>query len=268
MPNLGIPPVWFLGVAFTPLELDTVVRTVTARSAALPFVYICTPNAQHVVIYHREAAALRSAHDSAWMRTCDSRVLSILARWLFGKQLPVATGSDLAARLFETVVKPDDPITIIGVSNDDVVRLCQRYGLRRVAHHEPPMGFIDQPQAVSACVRFVQNHPARFVFICCGFPRSELLALAIEKTGGATGIALCVGSAILFLTGSVRRAPRLWQYLGVEWLYRIWQEPHRLLRRFWHQQLPVLGLVLRARLRPTLHGPPSEPMDRVGHRDP
>ena len=40
------------------------------------------------------------------------------------------------------------------------------------------------------------------------------------------------GAAIDILAGITRRAPRPWQRLGIEWLYRVLQEPRRMLRRY------------------------------------
>ncbi|AYR31322.1 hypothetical protein C1I94_05375 [Akkermansia muciniphila] len=55
--------------------------------------------------------------------------------------------------------------------------------------------------------------------------------------GGAEGIAapavyVGVGAAFAFHAGTVKRAPRWMQKNGLEWLYRIYREPGRLLRRY------------------------------------
>jgi N-acetylglucosaminyldiphosphoundecaprenol N-acetyl-beta-D-mannosaminyltransferase len=41
-----------------------------------------------------------------------------------------------------------------------------------------------------------------------------------------------VGGSFDVLAGKVRRAPRAWQRMGLEWLYRVWQEPGRLWKRY------------------------------------
>jgi UDP-N-acetyl-D-mannosaminuronic acid transferase (WecB/TagA/CpsF family) len=47
-----------------------------------------------------------------------------------------------------------------------------------------------------------------------------------------TGTYLCVGAAVDFAAGAVTRAPRLLQDAGLEWAYRLLQEPRRLWRRY------------------------------------
>ena len=235
----------FLGVRFTPLTLQAAREAVVARPAGADFAFVITPNAQHAVIYDRAGAALRPIQAHAWLSLVDSRVMSLIARRVFGLDLPVATGSDLCAALFADDISPDDPVTVIGGSDELARRLCAQYGLRHLAMHVPPMGFIDNPAEVARCIDFVRAHPARFVFVACGFPRSERLCLALRQAGGITGTGLCIGASLLFLVGLVRRAPEGWSRLGLEWLYRILQEPRRLLPRLFHEQLPVLGLAFR-----------------------
>jgi exopolysaccharide biosynthesis WecB/TagA/CpsF family protein len=65
-----------------------------------------------------------------------------------------------------------------------------------------------------------------------GCPQQEILAKALQSRGRARGLALCVGASINFLTGSERRAPKWIQYAGLEWLYRLLNDPTRLARRY------------------------------------
>ena len=54
-----------------------------------------------------------------------------------------------------------------------------------------------------------------------------------------------VGGSFDVLAGKVRRAPRLWQQLGLEWLYRVSQEPRRLWKRYLVTNTIFCGMVLR-----------------------
>jgi exopolysaccharide biosynthesis WecB/TagA/CpsF family protein len=94
------------------------------------------------------------------------------------------------------------------------------------------MGFIHDEAAIQAAVGFVQAHPARFVFLCVGSPQQERLAARIQATGGATGVGLCLGAALEFVTGAKRRAPAWMQRAHLEWLHRLGSEPRRLWRRY------------------------------------
>jgi exopolysaccharide biosynthesis WecB/TagA/CpsF family protein len=59
-----------------------------------------------------------------------------------------------------------------------------------------------------------------------------IVARRIADHSQATGIGLCVGASIDFLTGKQRRAPLWVQKAGLEWLYRLLSDPRRLASRY------------------------------------
>jgi exopolysaccharide biosynthesis WecB/TagA/CpsF family protein len=96
------------------------------------------------------------------------------------------------------------------------------------------------------CIRFVEENPARYVFLATGAPRSEALAARIAARGLAVGTGLPIGSSLHFVAGLRRRAPGWVQRLGLEWLHRLALEPRRLWRRVFVDSLPVLRLAAPA----------------------
>ncbi len=242
----GLPCRTFLSLAFSMLHFAELTSWLANRRPADGFIYLATPNAQHATQYNRGETDFVAGLRGAAVLTCDSRILRLLAGALFRIDLPLVAGSDLTARLFETVIHADDPITIIGGDATMEIRLRERFGLTRLALYAPPFGFSHDARELQRCHEFIVAHPARFVFLACGAPQSELLGAYLAEQGGVTGIGLCIGASLHFITGQLRRAPRPVQRLGMEWLYRLTQEPRRLAPRFWRNQLPVLWLVLRA----------------------
>ena len=87
----------------------------------------------------------------------------------------------------------------------------------------------------------------RFSFIGVGSPRQEILARALAARGRARGTALCVGASLLFLSGEERRAPRALQGVGLEWAWRLAQDPRRLARRYLVEDPVIIALLLRER---------------------
>jgi exopolysaccharide biosynthesis WecB/TagA/CpsF family protein len=171
-----------------------------------------------------------------------------------GIELRVCTGSDLTANLFAAVIRPNDPIVLIGASPRQAQQLRARYGLQRLEHFDPAMGFINDPDAVETCLRFIEaRSPFRFCVLAVGSPQQEMLARQLKARGVARGLALCVGASINFLTGDERRAPRWMQRCGAEWAYRLMQSPGRMAQRYLVRGPRVFGLLRRARIvvRPT-----------------
>jgi len=209
---------------------DEVLSIVLQRSPELPFAYVVTPNVDHVVRLDEQRERLERCYQEAWLSVCDSSVLVALAR-LLGTKVPLVTGSDLAAALFDRL-DPADTVTVIGCEPEVVQAIKNRYGLERVNHYNPPMGFITDEAEVQACVDFVIDHPARFVIFCVGSPQQEILANRLLHAGGAVGVGFCVGSALRFLAGGEERAPKALRGSGLEWAYRLAQDPKRLWRRY------------------------------------
>lgn len=221
----------FLNLGFDGCDLDTALDAVSVRASLdLPFAYVATPNVDHVVGLAQEPAR-RTLYTRAWMLLNDSSVLAALARRV-GLTLPVATGADLAARLFAEVIDPGEPITIIGGAHADVEMLKAAYGLKDVRWHNPPMNLKQKPAAVVRAASFAARQKSRFTFICVGAPQQEMVAYAIAEHGGARGVGLCVGAGLDFLTGKTARAPMWLRRCGLEWLHRLMHEPARLWRRY------------------------------------
>jgi len=254
-PKADVSALRYLGTRFTPLSLVQAQSLLAARAADAPFSYVVTPNSQFVVYAAKGDRRFQAPIERAWLAPNDSRVLARLARMFRGIDLQVCTGSDLTACLFAQTIEPTDRIAVIGGDDQLALLLRARYALSGLVQHRPPMGFIHSEAAVAACVDFARQARARFLFIACGAPQSEQLALRIMEQG-ATGTGLCVGSSLLFLTGQIPRAPQFCQRLGLESLYRLVKEPGRLWRRFLTGQLPVLWLALREAMRRERAGKP------------
>lgn len=221
----------FLGFRFSGLDLDAAVDAVSARATLdLPFAYVATPNVAHAVGLDDEPGRW-ALYDAAWLTLNDSRILKRLAAKA-NIDLPQATGADLTERLFDTVIDRHEPVVVIGGDEKGIAELKQRYGLTDLRWHDAARNLKDNPHAVVDAAAFAARQDARFIFICVGAPQQEMIAYAIAQHAGATGVGLCVGAALEFLSGRKARAPRWMRGMGLEWLHRLASEPARLWRRY------------------------------------
>jgi N-acetylglucosaminyldiphosphoundecaprenol N-acetyl-beta-D-mannosaminyltransferase len=233
-----------LGLDFADLDAAAAAALIAQQSAGVPFRYVVTPNADHLVRLARQPE-LAAAYEGAWLRLLDSRVVARAAR-LLGLAAPlVAPGSDVTALLLAAYLRPGERVTIIGLRPARLRALARRYALTDVAHHDPPMGFEGDASAFRAAIEFVVAHPARVTFIAVGSPRQELLAAAIVGTGRARGIGLCVGASLDFLSGAIPRAPVWMRCSGLEWLHRLAADPRRLAWRYLVEDPVVFALLFR-----------------------
>jgi exopolysaccharide biosynthesis WecB/TagA/CpsF family protein len=194
--------------------------------------FVVTPNVDHLIRYNDDAT-FRDHYRAATYILMDSRFASRLVRLLKGLKLRVCTGSDLTAALFTKVIAPMDRVVLIGGSEQQAEAIAQKFGLRDLHHHNPPMGFIRDAAATERCLEFIEAaSPFRFCFLAVGSPQQEMVAHTLRTRGRARGLALCIGASLNFITGAERRAPKWMQRLGIEWLYRLAQDPHRLAGRY------------------------------------
>jgi exopolysaccharide biosynthesis WecB/TagA/CpsF family protein len=233
-----------LGLNFADLDVAAAAALIAQQKADAPFRYVVTPNADHLVRLARRPLLVR-AYEDAWLRLLDSRVVAGAAR-LLGLAVPcVAPGSDLTAALLAAHLVAGERVTIIGLRPAWLPVLVRRYGLAEVAHYDPPMGFENDPEAFRMAIRFVVAHPARFIFLAVGSPRQEMLAAAIAATGQASGVGLCIGAGLDFLSGALPRAPGWMRRSGLEWLHRLACDPRRLARRYLVEDPAVFALLVR-----------------------
>jgi exopolysaccharide biosynthesis WecB/TagA/CpsF family protein len=216
---------------FDPFDLAAFTRE-AARFGQDRYGYVVTPNVDHLVRYHEDAGFRACYRDAAYV-LLDSRVAAGLIRALKAVSVPVCPGSDLTLALLAQAARPADRIVFIGGSAGQCAGISARFRLTNVRHHNPPMGFINDPEAVARCLEFIEGaSPFRFCFLAVGSPQQEALARMLGKRGRARGLALCVGASLNFISGAEKRAPLWMQRCALEWLYRLAQDPRRMARRY------------------------------------
>lgn len=143
-------------------------------------------------------------------------------------------GPELMARLCERAAAEGVGVYLYGSYPDVVAKLADNLvgrfpGLRVVGAEpsafRPLTGAEDRD-----LVRRVNESGAGLLFVGLGCPRQE--AFAAEHRHSIQAVQLCVGAAFDFHAGNKKMAPPWMQDRGLEWFYRLAQEPGRLWRRY------------------------------------
>jgi exopolysaccharide biosynthesis WecB/TagA/CpsF family protein len=196
------------------------------------FGYIVTPNVDHI-IRHYQDHHFRDLYSQASYVLLDSRFLAHTLGLVRRQLLRVCLGSDLTTAILQRVIKPLDAAVLVGGTAEQAQFLRAKFGLKSLTHIDPPMNFIRDPNAVETCLQDIEAVGTfRFCFLAIGSPQQEIIAQKLKERGKARGLALCVGAAINFMTGSEKRAPLWVQEAGLEWLYRLIRDPRRLWKRY------------------------------------
>ena len=232
--------VHFLNMPFDTFDQSAVLKTLNAARPGDPYRYIVTPNVDHVIRAAREPALLAS-YEAAYLSVCDSTPIVKLAR-ILRMDLPLVTGSDMTVRLFQSVLRSGDQVTLIAASDDLVTGLEHAFPNVRFRSLVPPAGVARDPSLVDRCAEFVAATQPRFTLLAIGSPASEMIAHRLGRDNRATGTALCIGAGIEFLLQKKKRAPMWMRRTGLEWLHRLASEPRRLWRRYVYAVIPLARL--------------------------
>jgi N-acetylglucosaminyldiphosphoundecaprenol N-acetyl-beta-D-mannosaminyltransferase len=165
-------------------------------------------------------------------------------------------GIDLFERLLQLANERNYSIYLLGATQDVMDRLLDRittqYPKLRIAGSRN--GYFDGAQAEQIALQIKELHPD-MLFLGMTSPKKEIF---LAQWAGLLDVAVChgVGGSFDVLSGQVKRAPAVWQRLGLEWLYRVVQEP----RRMWRRYLVTNSIFICLLLREIFHrSPPLAP---------
>jgi len=150
-------------------------------------------------------------------------------------------------------------VAMIGATPDIVRRAAVAMQRRfpRASLHPIPTPFPLGPEENQLVVEEIRKANAEIVLVALGAPKQERWVQAhLERCGASVGIG--IGSAFDIICGDKPRAPQWMQRMGLEWLYRMLQEPRRLGRRYLIEDSPFLfhlaAELMRRRSLPSLGG--------------
>jgi N-acetylglucosaminyldiphosphoundecaprenol N-acetyl-beta-D-mannosaminyltransferase len=149
------------------------------------------------------------------------------------------TGIDFAEQLCRIAAVEGWPVYFLGsrgnTASDCARALAAKYPGLTIAGARDGYFAMNDPETANAVAR----SGARILFVAMGIPRQEKwVALHAERLGGI--LAVGVGGAFDVLSGHLKRAPAKLQKFGLEWLFRLCQEPFR-----WRKDLRLIAFVAR-----------------------
>jgi N-acetylglucosaminyldiphosphoundecaprenol N-acetyl-beta-D-mannosaminyltransferase len=202
---------------------------------------IATVNMDFVRI-GRKDAAFRDAVNQADLAVPDGVPVIWLSR-LLGTPLPErVTGVDIVEQGAALAAKQGYRIFLLGaapgIADAAATELRVRYpGLDVAGTYSPPMGPFT-PQEDTRMVAAVRAVSPDILFVAFGAPRQDVW---IREHLEELNVPVCVGvgGTFNFLAGTVKRAPQWMRRSGLEWAYRVGQEPRRLWRRYLLEDLPI-----------------------------
>jgi N-acetylglucosaminyldiphosphoundecaprenol N-acetyl-beta-D-mannosaminyltransferase len=152
------------------------------------------------------------------------------------------TGAQLIWSLSRAASDRDVPVFLLGgaagVAERAGVAISDRYPrLKLAGTHCPPFGFEDDSDQMREIISRIEQTSPGVIFCGLGFPKQERLMAILAARFPDAWLIGCGGS-LAMAAGDVRRAPKWMQATGLEWLYRLLQEPRRLFSRYIIHDIP------------------------------
>ncbi|MEA2248309.1 MAG: N-acetylglucosaminyldiphosphoundecaprenol N-acetyl-beta-D-mannosaminyltransferase [Solirubrobacteraceae bacterium] len=234
-----------LGCRIDRVDMETTLRRARAAIDRREYVqHVCINAAKLVAL--QDDDELRRIVEGCGLVNADGQAV-VWASRILGDPLPErVAGVDLMFELFALSERHGYRPYILGAAPDVLEQAVARL---RVKHPRLDLaGWHDGYFPVeehAQVAREIRDSGADILFVAISSPTKERFLGAYGATLGVPFV-MGVGGAIDIVAGVTRRAPGAWQRLGLEWLYRLLQEPQRMFKRYATTNLRFLMLVARS----------------------
>ncbi len=220
-----------LDCAIDRLDMPQTVARCRAIVEEGAFVQQVSINAAKLVAL-RHDASLRDVVNRCGLVNADGQAV-VWASRLLGDPLPErVAGIDLMHALMAMAEREGYGVYILGARHEVLETAVQRLreahpDLRIAGYHDGYFSEEESPDVAAA----IRESGAQILFVAMSSPRKENWLGEYGPTLSVPFV-MGVGGSIDIVAGFTRRAPQLWQRMGLEWLYRLLQEPRRMFRRY------------------------------------
>ena len=160
-----------------------------------------------------------------------------LALKINGTNVERIPGIDFAKKMLEEAALINIPVAIIGAKEEIITKAIDNLtkeinGLNIIYYHN---GYFENDEDI---YQEIKLKSPKLILVAMGSPRQEKFIYSAKKVLNPA-LMIGIGGSLDVWSGALKRAPKIWQKLGLEWLYRTIKQPSRLKRIF-----PTLPLFL------------------------
>ena len=219
--------------------------------------HICTGNVDHLVLLQRDAE-FRAAYETASLVLADGMPIvwmSAIARRTDDKPLRErVAGSDLFWELVQASATTGLRIFFLGgapgAADEAKAEAERRFpGCNICGTYCPPKDTFHTDAEQERIAAVVRDAAPDVLLVGFGAPKQEKWILRNKARLGVP-VSIGVGGTFEMAAGRVKRAPKAVQKVGMEWAYRMVQDPARLWKRYIANDLPFLAKALHKAWKP------------------
>lgn len=235
-----------LGINYTVSNLGEAVSFIKNNIADLKGKYICFSNAHTSVMSVEDKDYKDVQNDSAYTFADGYSVVVQQQRRGFIEAKRVA-GPDFMDEMFNATMDGSIKHYFYGSTEETLNKLRENVekkypGVVIAGMYAPPFGDRSTDEDNEDIAR-INESDADMVWVALGAPKQE--RWMSKHKGKVNGLMLGVGAAFDFHAGTIKRAPEFIQKIGFEWLYRLFQDPKRLIKRYLITNIKFIWYVWR-----------------------
>lgn len=246
----SLPYIEILKTKINITTMDEAVSWIDEHLAELSGKYVCISNVHTTVTAYRDEK-YRAVQNGSALSLPDGKPLSIVQRHRGYENAGRVPGPDLMPEIFALSEKKGYRHYFYGSKQSTLdalkERLLEKYPkLNIVGMYSPPFRALTEEEDQEAVERINAVKPD-FIWVGLGAPKQEIWMA--EHENRVHGVMLGVGAGFDFHAGTIKRAPKWMQELCMEWLYRISQDPKRLLWRYLDTNFSFLWYLWKEKCR-------------------
>lgn len=227
-------------IKFMNTEIDnlTMDETLSAIESLIPQkknAYVVTPNVDHIVKLETDEK-LKAAYSEARLILADGKPIIWVSKLYRTPIKEKISGSDLFPKLCELAADRHYTMFFLGAKDGVALKAAENLekkypGLDVVGCYSPPMGFEKNQEELDKIEDLLQKARPHILIVALGCPKQELFIHQFRDKLNVP-ISFCFGATLDFEAGYIKRAPRWMSNAGLEWLFRFFQEPRRMFKRY------------------------------------
>lgn len=117
-----------------------------------------------------------------------------------------------------------------------------------IGAYSPPFGFEKSEEENQKIIDMINDSGATVLAVGVGAPKQEKWIMSNKHRMPNVKIFFAIGATIDFLAGNVQRSPKWITSIGMEWAYRMAQEPKRMFKRYMIDDMPYFWLIAKQRM--------------------
>ena len=210
--------------------------------------YVVSPNSD-IVVKMQKDPELKAICDNADLILTDGMMLVKIARYLKKPIKERVCMTDFVWDIFDLSVARGYKVFLLGGREQVLARAVEKIKesypkLQIAGSYAPPLGFETDSVQLERTISRIKSSNADILIVFLGCPKQEKFIYQ-NREMYQVPVSITMGGCVDFIAGEVKRAPKWMQKSGLEWFYRFLQEPKRMFRRYFIDDIKIFQMALR-----------------------